>query len=106
MSMPQFPKLDCLTLEQSLNSILASIAMEEAALSHILNAEGEKIQYVLSQCADISEVIKTNESVKALVESISDLQFTLKSKMRLALNYLPKDNREKQTECHNKCSRR
>ena len=98
MSMPQFPKLD-LTIEQSINSILTSIAMEEAALSHILNAEGEKIQYVLAHCADFNEVIKTNESVKALVDSISDLQLTLKSKMRLALSYLPKDKTGRCKHC-------
>ena len=90
MSMPEFPNLDCLTFEQALNSILTSIAMEEAALSHILNAEGEKIQHVLAKCADVDEVIRTNDSVKVLVDSISDLQLTLKSKMRLALSYLPK----------------
>jgi len=100
--MPEFPKLDNLTLEQSINSILASIAMEEAALSHILNAEGEKIQYVLANCADTDDVIKTNESVKALVDSISDLQLTLKSKMRLALNSLPKEKKET-VSCRCKC---
>ena len=89
MSMPQFPKLD-MTLDQSLNSILASIAMEEAALSHILNAEGEKIQYALASCADLDQVMKINRSVTDLVESILDLQIVLKSKMRLALNHLPK----------------
>ena len=103
MSMPEFPNLDCLTLEQAINSILTSIAMEEAALSHILNAEGEKIQYVLAKCADINEVVKTNDSVKALIDSISDLQLTLKSKMRLALNYLPKkENPDKDYKCNTK----
>ena len=103
--MPEFPKLDCLTLPQSINSIQTSIAMEEAALSHILNAEGEKIQYVLAKCADVEAVIKTNESVKALVDSISDLQLTLKSKMRLALSYLPKNKTspDKQRDCKSQC---
>jgi len=107
MSLPEFPKLDDLTFEQSINSILTSIAMEEAALSHILNAEGEKIQYVLANCADIDDVIKTNESVKALIDSISDLQLTLKSKMRLALSHLSKDIRhprkQKSLGCNQKC---
>ena len=103
MSMPEFPNLDCLTFEQSINSILTSIAMEEAALSHILNAEGEKIQYVLAKCANVDEVIRTNDSVKALVDSISDLQQTLKSKMRLALSYLPKkENSDENHKCNTK----
>ena len=101
MSMPQFPNLECLTFEQAINSILTSIALEEAALSHILNAEGEKIQYVLAKCATVDEVIRTNNSVKALVDSISDLQQTLKSKMRLALDHLPKkdDPCDKPCDC-------
>ena len=85
MSMPRFPNMDELTLEKAVNSILTSIAMEELALSHILNAEGEKIQFVLAQkCADTQAVIELNESVSALIDRICDLQLILKSKMRLA----------------------
>ena len=48
MSMPTFPKnAPPLSREGSLNEIIASIAAEELSLSHILNAEGEKLQYVL-----------------------------------------------------------
>ena len=48
MSQPTFPQIDPpLSREGSLNQIIASIAMEELSLSHILNAEGEKLQYVL-----------------------------------------------------------
>jgi len=68
--------------------------MEEAALSHIINAEGEKIQYVLSGCADLNEVIKVNESVTNLMEVINDLQLMLKSKLRLALGFISKPKHE------------
>jgi len=107
MSMPKFPNLECLTFEQAINSILTSIAMEEAALSHILNAEGEKVQYVLAKCADIKDVIAVNESVACLVEIINDLQLTLKSKMRLALSFSPTNKhcqtKQCKTDCKNKC---
>ena len=46
MSMPVFPNTN-ITRENAINQILSSIAMEELSLSHILNAEGEKIQHVL-----------------------------------------------------------
>lgn len=46
MSMPSFPPNGAdMTQEEALTMIIASIAMEELALSHILNAEGEKLQY-------------------------------------------------------------
>ena len=48
MSMPSFPPNGAdMTREDALTMIVASIAMEELALSHILNAEGEKLQYIL-----------------------------------------------------------
>ena len=88
--MPNFPKLDGLTLEQAINSILTSIAMEEAALSHILNAEGEKIQFALAnRCTDLHKVIEVNESVTVLIDRVIDLQLILKSKLRLAKEFLP-----------------
>jgi hypothetical protein len=86
MSMPHFPKIE-LTKEQAINSILTSIALEEAALSHILNAEGEKIQYVLANSADMHKIIETNESVNSLIDRIVDLQIILKNKMRLAKEF-------------------
>ena len=89
MSMPEFPNLEKLTNEQAINSILTSIALEEAALSHILNAEGEKIQYVIShKCADVQKVIEVNESVSALLDRILDLQLVLKSKLLLTKTLL------------------
>lgn len=48
MSLPKFPINPAdITRDDAINMILTSIAMEEVGLSHILNAEGEKIQYVL-----------------------------------------------------------
>jgi len=91
MSMPEFPKLDELTLDKAINSILVSIAMEEAALSHILNAEGEKIQFVLAhKCVDVQKVIDVNDSVASMISKITDLQSILKSKMQLANEMLDK----------------
>lgn len=50
MSQPFFPHVTpgvTLNREDAIRLILASIAMEELGLSRILNAEGEKLQYVL-----------------------------------------------------------
>ena len=77
MSLPTFPQMDPpLTREGSLNEIIASIAAEELSLSHILNAEGEKLQYVLGTlpgletAAALDEVMEVNQSVQ---ETLSDV---------------------------------
>lgn len=43
--------------------VLESVAMMEAALAHILNAEGEKIQKVIASTDDICKIIAVNESI-------------------------------------------
>ncbi len=76
--------------------ILSSIALEEVALSHIINAEGEKIQYILSQTncgqhsADLKDILAVNKSVTNLLEMVLQNQIILKSKMEKVLEHLPK----------------
>jgi len=94
MSMPKFPELPNLDIESSVAQILSSIALEEVALSHILNAEGEKIQYALGtlenstlpEPATIDEVLKVNESVKDMLGTVSLNQMFLLGKMSKALD--------------------
>lgn len=95
MSMPQFPQPPDFTQEQALTMILSSIALEEAALSHIINAEGEKIQYVLGRTkakkdGNIEEILAVNESVSKMLDSVLQNQMILKNKMERVLEYLPK----------------
>lgn len=42
------------TRQQSITDIIESVALEQTALSHILNAEGEKLQKALDYCATIN----------------------------------------------------
>ena len=98
MSMPKFPEIKPpIKLEDSLSLILTSIAMEELGLSHIINAEGEKLQYVLgtlpnsnkdpcSKKISIEEILAVNKSVKSLLDSVTQNQVILKSKMECALS--------------------
>ena len=96
MSLPTFPTMDPpLTTEESLNMILASIAMEEIGLSHIINAEGEKLQYVLGTLeggpdkqASVEEVLSVNKSIKSLLDSVMQNQVILKGKMEYAVDAL------------------
>lgn len=93
MSMPNFPTISpAITREDAVNQILSSIAMEELGLSHIINAEGEKLQYVLGTLPGISgppatvdDVITANESVRSMLETITQNQLFYKNKMQSAL---------------------
>ena len=92
MSMPIFPKNDPpLTREGSLNEIISSIAAEELSLSHLLNVEGEKLQYVLGtmpgldEAASLDEVMQVNKSVKDTLSGIMEQQMALTSKLGAVL---------------------
>ena len=97
MSMPSFPNIDPpIQREDAVNQILSSIAMEELGLSHILNAEGEKLQYILGTLpglsgppATVSDVLAANESVRSMLEAAVQNQLFLKSKMQGALAASP-----------------
>jgi hypothetical protein len=82
-----------ITREDAINLILSSVAMEELGLSHILNAEGEKLQYVLGTLpgltgppATIQNLLDVNESVLNTLDSATRSQMFLQSKMQKALN--------------------
>ena len=97
MSLPSFPNIDPpIKREDAVNQILSSIAMEELGMSHILNAEGEKLQYILGTlpglsgpAATVKDVLNANESVKDLLETAAQNQLFLKSKMQCALDTTP-----------------
>jgi len=104
MSLPQFPDVTHdFSLDESVFQILSSIAMEELALSHIINAEGEKIQYVLGTLPgvappkyppSINDLVRINESVKDMLSSVSMSQMFLFGKMSTALSLYLKNNSE------------
>jgi hypothetical protein len=91
MSQPSIPQTS-LTRDEAINLILASIALEELGLSHILNAEGEKIQYILgtipglSGSATVSDVLATDKSVRCVLDGVVQEQLLLKTKLDAALH--------------------
>lgn len=77
------------TRDDAVNLILASIAMQELGLSHILNAEAEKIQYALGTLSGggvtpsptFEEIITLNCNVKEMLEEVTKTEFILQNKM-------------------------
>ena len=93
MSMPSFPKDGAnMTREQALTMVVASIAMEENALSRIMDAEGDKLRYILDRCREAcgcpetpKEILEANESVTRLLDAVAQNQTILRNKLALAL---------------------
>ena len=82
--------------EESINQIIATIALEEISLSHILNAEGEKIQYVLGTLVvpdrglsggiTIDGLVALDNSVAAVLQGAAASMAALTDKLRVALS--------------------
>ncbi|MEM1484855.1 hypothetical protein V6615_08220 [Oscillospiraceae bacterium PP1C4] len=71
------------TRSQAITDIIQSVALEQTALSHILNAEGEKIQAVVAMSATTDQMLAVNSSVKSMVNTVAQLEMVLQSKLAL-----------------------
>ena len=68
------------TAASSLCSLLESIALNEAALSHILNAEGEKLQKAVQIADSIHDLLEIDRSVIQTLTRVTFLEQTLYAK--------------------------
>ncbi len=69
---------------QAITDLIESVALEQAALSHILNAEGEKLQaYLAMPDQTPGSLLKINSSVKKTVDAITQLEMILQGKINL-----------------------
>ncbi|WP_141769875.1 pyocin knob domain-containing protein [Shouchella lonarensis] len=92
MSQPNMPNITPnieITRENVVNLLLASIAMEEMGLSHIINAEGEKIQYALGTlpgvtgpAATLQDILEINQDVDSMLDTIFKKEILLVSKLQ------------------------
>lgn len=94
MSMPVMPAIDNVGREDAINLILASVAVEELGMSHIFNAEGEKIQFVLGTLetnrplagdVTVDGLVALDESVANTLQAATGTQTVLLQKMQAAL---------------------
>lgn len=76
--------------EDAITDIIESIALMEASLSHILNAEGEKIQAINGTltppnpnvvASTPQELLAVNKSVEEMVTAITMLEIVLEKKL-------------------------
>lgn len=69
------------TREQAISDIIESVALEETGLSHILNAEGEKIQKIVAMATDPDQLLAVNKSVESVINAIARLEMVLQHKL-------------------------
>jgi hypothetical protein len=100
MSMPNIPNITPLIdidREQALTMLMASIALEEMGLAHIINAESEKIQYVLSaklpKPCSITELKEINQGVERVIREVMKLQMLLQEKLENVISLTPKPHK-------------
>ncbi|MEG1527870.1 MAG: hypothetical protein RR248_04825 [Clostridia bacterium] len=69
---------------QAITDIIESVALEQTALSHILNAEGEKLQKGIALAGVTNDqLLSLNASVSDMVNSISRLEMLLQMKLEV-----------------------
>lgn len=97
MSLPKIPDMNpSMTVDKddAINLILFSIGMEEIGLSHIINSEGEKIQFILGTLTDadgnpiappegvtIDTVLDINKTVSETMKTVLKNQLMLQMKL-------------------------
>jgi hypothetical protein len=77
--------------DDAINLILASIGMEELGLSHIINAEAEKLQYVLGTLPgskppfrpSFSDLMTVNRSIIDTLKEVRKKEAVLSNKLDL-----------------------
>lgn len=81
MGMPEIRSSN-VSRSQAITDILQSIALEEAALAHILNVEGEKLQCAVAmECITAEKLIEVNETVRSTMEAAAKFEQALQAKL-------------------------
>ncbi|MFD2672685.1 hypothetical protein [Marinicrinis sediminis] len=102
MSMPTIPNITptiSVTVGQTIPLLLSSIALEELALAHIMNAEAEKIQFVLGtltpttstltpSAVTISNLLLVDQSVRRTLQNVIKKEMLLQFKFENVLDLI------------------
>ncbi|MGL5513104.1 MAG: hypothetical protein ACRDBM_07770 [Sporomusa sp.] len=103
MSMPSI-KASNTKRRQAITDIAESIALEECALAHILNAEGEAIQKVICfNNLKPEDIIDVNKSVAEVIKAVAEVEKELREKLEIIKDCLCSHNNECDKEDYSDC---
>lgn len=100
MSFPNIPNITPLIsvgTDQTIPLLLASIALEEMALAHIMNAEAEKLQFVLGTLdtdvlgpeeVTLADLLDVNASVQRTLRDVIKKEMLLQFKFENVLDLI------------------
>jgi hypothetical protein len=96
MSMPTIPNIKPeieISFEETVKLLLASIALEEISLSHIMNAEAEKIQEVMKCTGSnkFNDLVSIDKSVERVLRAIIKKEILLEFKFENILDLMDKN---------------
>jgi len=72
------------TRDQAITDLIQSVALQETALSHMMNAEGEKMQAIIA-LSDVTQeqLMELNDSVTKFLNAVTRLEMMFQSKLEL-----------------------
>jgi hypothetical protein len=91
--MPNVPNITPninIEIEEVVNLLLVSIALEELGISHIINAEGEKIQEVIAKHGCMEDLLKIDKSVQTTLRDLIKKEMLLEFKFENILELIDK----------------
>lgn len=102
MSFPNIPEdlnsIEGFDKEQVALLLLASIAFEELALAHVMNAEAEKLQFALGTLDDddpvvddLDDLLAINRSVERVLRTVVKKEILLQFKLEDVVDFLLDD---------------
>lgn len=96
MGMPTIPDIKPkieISFEETIKLLLASVALEELSLAHIMNAEAEKIQEVVKcpGCNKLHDLVCIDKSVERVLRDVIKKEILLEFKFENILELIDKD---------------
>lgn len=76
------------SMSQAITDLIESIAMQEVSMSCILAAEAQKIQKALTMEISLDQLLNVNDTAMNMVQTINDLEHTLRDKLEFVSNNL------------------